>query len=77
MPQVRCIHINLWDSAPSEKNNEMKGVETGENSQTRFWPKPSESLANQRAGIEILSLWAGCDGCDKILNNSVDLFHRF
>ena len=19
MPQVRCIHINLWDSAPSEK----------------------------------------------------------
>jgi hypothetical protein len=39
----------------------MEGAKTGENTRTRFWPKPSQRLANQRATITIPALWDGCD----------------
>jgi hypothetical protein len=44
----------------------MEGAKTGENTRTRFWPKPSQRLANQRATITIPALWDGCDENQKI-----------
>jgi heptosyltransferase-2 len=44
----------------------MEGAKTGENTRTRFWPKPSQRLANQRATITIPALW---DGCAQLYND--------